>query len=123
MTLTGIGAATGALGVCGGPARVASVPVHFTSHQLCSATFVAGLDPQEFYNEAIKRKLGPIGALLRYEVDREQREVRTRLAGLVHSRAVHDGGARHASSRVRPAIANRWSCRHRRLPAPALSLR
>ena len=91
MTLTGIGAATGALGACGGPARVAGVPVHFTSHQLCSATFVAGLDPHEFYNDAIKPKLGPIGALLRYEVDRQQREVRTSLAGLVHSRAVHDG--------------------------------
>jgi CubicO group peptidase (beta-lactamase class C family) len=91
MALTGIGAATGALGVCGGPARVAGVPVHFTSHQLCSATFVAGLDPDEFYNEAIKPKLGPIGSLLRYEVDRQQQEVRTSLAGLAHSRAVYDG--------------------------------
>jgi CubicO group peptidase (beta-lactamase class C family) len=91
MALTGIGAATGALGVCGGPARVAGVPVHFTSHQLCSATFVAGLDPDEFYNEAIKPKLGPIGSLLRYEVDRQQQEVRTNLAGLAHSRAVYDG--------------------------------
>jgi CubicO group peptidase (beta-lactamase class C family) len=91
MALTGIGAATGALGVCGGPARVAGVPVHFTSHQLCSATFVAGLDPDEFYNEAIKPKLGPIGSLLRYEVDRQQQEVRTSLAGLARSRAVYDG--------------------------------
>jgi CubicO group peptidase (beta-lactamase class C family) len=91
MTLTGVGAVISALGVCGGPARVAGVPVHFTSHQLCSATFVAGLDPHEFCNEAIKPKLGPIGTLLRYEVDREQREVRTSLAGLLSSRAVHDG--------------------------------
>jgi CubicO group peptidase (beta-lactamase class C family) len=89
LTLAGIGAATAAL--VGSPARVAGVPVHFTSHQLCSAAFVAELDPTEFYNEAIKPKLGPIGALLRYEVDRQQREVRTSLAGLVHSRAVYDG--------------------------------
>ena len=91
LTTVGIGAATAALAGCGGPARVAGVPVHFASHQLCSATFVAGLDPTEYYNEAIKPKLGPVGALLRYEVDRERREVRTNLAGLVHSRAVHDG--------------------------------
>jgi CubicO group peptidase (beta-lactamase class C family) len=72
-------------------ARVAGVPVHFASHQLCSASFVAGLDSTEFYNEAIRPKLGPIGALLRYEVDRQRQEVRTSLAGLVHSRAVYDG--------------------------------
>src|SRR5262245_5383455 len=86
-----IGAATAALVDCEGPARAASVPVHFTSHQLCSATFVAGLDPTEYYNEAIKPKLGPISAFLSYEVDRERQEVRAHLAGLVHSRAVHDG--------------------------------
>jgi hypothetical protein len=73
------------------PERVVSVPVHFTSHQLCSATFVAGLDPTEFYNEAIKPKLGAIRAFLRYEVDRQRQEVRADLAGLVHSRAVYDG--------------------------------
>ncbi|WP_199805406.1 serine hydrolase domain-containing protein [Bradyrhizobium lablabi] len=91
MTFASIGAAAAALTGCEGPARVAGVPVHFTSHQLCSATFVAGLDADEYYNEAIKPKLGPIGALLRYDVDRQQREVRTSLAGLVQSRAVHDG--------------------------------
>jgi CubicO group peptidase (beta-lactamase class C family) len=72
-------------------ARVVGVPVHFASHQLCSATFVAGLDSAQYYNEAIRPKLGPVGALLRYEVDRERQEVRTSLAGLVHSRAVYDG--------------------------------
>ena len=91
LTLACIGAATAALVGCDGPARVVGVPVHFTSHQLCSATFVAGLDPTEFYNEAIKPKLGPIRAFLRYEVDRQRQEVRTQLAGLVHSRAVYDG--------------------------------
>ena len=91
LTTVGIGAAAATLVGCGGPARVTGVPVHFASHQLCSATFVAGLDPTEFYNEAIKPKLGPVGALLRYEVDRQQQEVRTHLAGLVHSRSVYDG--------------------------------
>lgn len=90
MTLTGIGAATGALALCG-PARVAGVPVHFSSHQLCSATFVAGLDPDQFYNEAIKPKVGPIGNFIQYEVDWQRREVRVSLAGLVRSRAVDDG--------------------------------
>ena len=91
LTLTGIGAAAAALVSCEGPARVAGVPVHFTSHQLCSATFVGGLDPTQFYNEAIKPKLGPVGAVLTYEIDRERQEVRAHLAGLVHSRAVYDG--------------------------------
>ena len=72
-------------------ARAVGVPVHFASHQLCSATFVAGLDPTQFFAEAIKPKLGPLGGMLRYEVDRERQEVRTSLAGLVESRAIHDG--------------------------------
>src|SRR5262245_59809989 len=91
VTLAGIGAATAGLVECERLARVAGVPVHFTSHQLCSATFVAGMDPTEYFNEAIKPKLGPVGAFLRYEVDRQRQEVRTHLAGLVHSRAVYDG--------------------------------
>jgi CubicO group peptidase (beta-lactamase class C family) len=91
LTLACIGAATTAVIGLDGPARVVGVPVHFTSHQLCSATFVAGLDPAEFYNEAIKPKLGPVSAFLRYEVDRQRQEVRAHLAGLVQSRAIYDG--------------------------------
>jgi len=90
-TLACPGSAAAALAGRNALARVAGVPVHFASHQLCSATFVAGLDPTRFYNEAIKPKLGPIGGLLRYDIDRRRQEVRTSLAGLVHSRAVYDG--------------------------------
>jgi hypothetical protein len=90
-TLACLGSATVALTGREALARVVGVPVHFASHQLCSATFVAGLDSAQFYNEAIRPKLGPIGALLRYDIDRQRREVRTSLAGLVHSRAVYDG--------------------------------
>lgn len=90
-TLACLGSATAAFVGRDALARAAGVPVHFTSHQLCSATFVAGLDPTQFYNEAIKPKLGPISALLRYDIDRQRQEVRTSLAGLMHSRAIHDG--------------------------------
>src|SRR4030095_2719762 len=90
LTLVCIGGALITRVGCHGPERVVGVPVHFTSHQLCSATFVAGLDPTEFFNEAIKPKLGPIQAVLRYEVDRSRQEVRTQLAGVVHSRAGYD---------------------------------
>ena len=128
MTFTGIGAAAAALVSCEGPARVAGVPVHFTSHQLCSATFVGGLDPTEFYNDAIKPKLGPVGAILRYEIDRERQEVRAHLAGLLHSRAVYDGpfGCRvlHPGREARFAQGKADEprvSRGRRLQAPALS--
>ena len=90
-TLACLGSATAALVGREALARAVGVPVHFASHQLCSATFVAGLDSTQFYNEAIRPKLGPVGALLRYDIDRQRQEVRTSLAGLVHSRAVYDG--------------------------------
>lgn len=71
--------------------RAVAVPVHFTSHQLCSAVFVAGLEPTEFYSEAIAPKIRPVDGLMRYQIDRERREVRVDLAGLLHSHAVHEG--------------------------------
>jgi CubicO group peptidase (beta-lactamase class C family) len=71
--------------------RVAGVPVHFVSHQLCSAVFVGGLDPAEYYRESIEPRFGPISKLIQYEIDRERREVRVSLADVVHSRAIDDG--------------------------------
>jgi CubicO group peptidase (beta-lactamase class C family) len=91
MTLVCLGPPTAGLMGRDTLARAVGVPVHFASHQLCSATFVAGLDPTQFYDEAIKPKLGPVGPLLRYEVDRKRQEVRTSLAGFAHSRAIYDG--------------------------------
>lgn len=71
--------------------RVAGVPAHFTSHQLCSAVFVGGLEPSQYYREAIEPKFGPLGKLIHYDIDRERREVRVSFAGLVNSRAIDDG--------------------------------
>jgi CubicO group peptidase (beta-lactamase class C family) len=71
--------------------RAIGVPANFASHQLCSAVFVGGLDPGEYYNEAIKPKLGVAAGLIHYSVDLERREVRVKLAGLLHSRAVYEG--------------------------------
>lgn len=91
MALAFMGSATAAYAGRYNLARVTGVPVHFASHQLCSAVFVAGLEPEQFYREAIAPKLAPIGNVIRYEVDRQRQEVRTSLAGLVSSRAIYDG--------------------------------
>jgi hypothetical protein len=90
-TLACLGSASAGLLGRDALARAIGVPVHYASHQLCSATFVAGLDPAQFFDEAVRPKLGPAGPLLRYEIDRQRQEVRTSLAGLVSSRAVYDG--------------------------------
>jgi len=58
-TLACLGSATAAFAGRDALSRMAGVPVHYASHQLCSATFVAGLDPAQFFDEAIKPKLGP----------------------------------------------------------------
>jgi len=74
-----------------GLGRVVGVPAHFTSHQLCSAVFVGGLDPAEYYREAIEPKFGLLGRLIHYDIDRERRQVRVSFAGIVKSRAIDDG--------------------------------
>src|SRR5262249_37960974 len=86
-----IGMAAVLLGESDTASRISGVPTNFTSHQLCSAVFVRGLDPTEYYKQAVAPKLGAAGKLLRYDVDRERREVRVSLAGLVQSRAVDEG--------------------------------
>src|SRR5262245_8086372 len=91
LSILCIGMAAVLLGSCDTVRRVASVPANFTSHHLCSAVFVGGLDPTEYYKEAIAPKLGAAGKLVRYDVDSERREVRVSLAGLVESRAIDEG--------------------------------
>lgn len=73
------------------PGRMAGVATGFVSHQLCSATFVSGLDPQTFYREAIVPTTGPIDPLLSHRIDRERGEVTTTLAGMTEGRAAYRG--------------------------------
>ena len=85
-------AALGAfLSGCGNyaPGRALEVATGLVSHQLCSAVFVSGLDPQEFYREGIAPMVSPAGFLLSHKVDRERSEVTASFAGLVQSRAVY----------------------------------
>ena len=91
MTLACMGSATAALAGRYSVSRVAGVPIHFASHQLCSAVFVAGLDDGAFYGEAIERQIAPMGRLIGHHVDRDKREVTTSLLGIAHSRAVYRG--------------------------------
>jgi CubicO group peptidase (beta-lactamase class C family) len=79
------------LGGCERLDRVSGVPTNFASHELCSAVFVGGLDPTDYYREEIQPRFGLVSHLIHYEVDRDRREVRVSLAGLVHSRAIDDG--------------------------------
>jgi CubicO group peptidase (beta-lactamase class C family) len=86
-----IGMAAVLLDGCDRVSRVSGVPANFASHQLCSAVFVGGLDPTEYYREAVAPKIGVAANLVHYDVDGERRDVRVSLAGVVHSRAVYEG--------------------------------
>ncbi|MGJ7508841.1 serine hydrolase domain-containing protein [Variovorax sp. GT1P44] len=79
------------LTACGhvSPGRAAAVTTGYVSHQLCSAVFVAGREPQSYYREAIEPLSGPAALLMSHAIDRERREVRATFAGLVESRAVY----------------------------------
>jgi hypothetical protein len=76
---------------CGGLDRAAGVSTHYVSHQMCSAVFVGGLDPDMFYREAVEPVIAPAGLLMDYRVDRTKREVTAELAGLITSRSVFLG--------------------------------
>ena len=99
-------AAAATLAGCGALDRAAGVPTHYVSHQMCSAVFVGGLDPDMFYREAVEPVIAPAGLLMDYRIDRNRKEVTADLAGLVTSRSVflgaegcrvaHEGAARAA---------------------------
>jgi len=76
---------------CGDLERAVGVPTHYVSHQMCSAVFVGGLDPDMFYREAVESVIAPAGLLMDYRIDRTKKEVTADLAGLVTSRSVFLG--------------------------------
>ncbi|MES2722291.1 MAG: serine hydrolase [Pseudomonadota bacterium] len=86
-------AAAAPLAGCGALSGAAHVATGLTSHQLCSATFVSGLDPEVIRREAIDPDLGPAHFLVRHKVDRANRAVTASLAGFAPSRAIHRGAA------------------------------
>ncbi len=83
-------ASAAALSGCSNVRAVPSVATGLVSHQLCSATFVAGLDPEAFYAQAVHPTVAPAEPLMSHTVDREHGEVTATFAG-VASRAVYRG--------------------------------
>lgn len=90
--LAAIGSA-GSLAVCSrlNPLRALAVGPNLVTHQLCSAVFVAGLDPDSYYREAIAPSLGIFKSVVSYHIDRDKREVTAKFAGAFRSRAVYRG--------------------------------
>src|SRR5579871_2337206 len=73
------------------PVRVAT---GFTSHVICSDTFISGLLPGEIFDEVVATRpgLGDAQWGLSYEIDRGKREVRSSFLGASESRAVYRDG-------------------------------
>jgi CubicO group peptidase (beta-lactamase class C family) len=74
---------------CGKIDRAAGVASGFVSHQLCSAAFVSGLEPERYYREAIAPTMQPVSFLARHSVDPQRREVSASFAGIASARAVY----------------------------------
>jgi CubicO group peptidase (beta-lactamase class C family) len=73
------------------PVRAAS---SYTSHTICSETFISGLPATQIYAESVATMpaYGLIDWLVRYHVDPIKREVSTTIAGGFFSRAVYRDG-------------------------------
>src|SRR5437764_1300510 len=69
------------------------VATGIVSHNVCSKTFVSGLEPQTVFSETTERDgLRRLRRLLRFQVDRTTRTVDASAAGMLDSRAVfHEG--------------------------------
>jgi CubicO group peptidase (beta-lactamase class C family) len=86
-------AGLGALGIMFRPDRAIRVATGFVAHNICSQTFVSGLDPQTVFSETTDRSgIRLLRWVLRYRLDRGRGIVDTSVAALFGSRAAfHDG--------------------------------
>jgi CubicO group peptidase (beta-lactamase class C family) len=75
------------------PDRAIRVATGFVAHNVCSKSFVSGLDPQTVFAETIDREgIRSLRPVLRYRLDRATGTVDASVAGLFGSRAAfHDG--------------------------------
>jgi len=86
-----LGTAPALLLGCSSLDRATDVATGYVSHQLCSATFVSRIEPEQYYREAIAPVLAPVSFLSGHQVDRERARVNASFAGLAHARAIDRG--------------------------------
>ena len=86
-------AAAAALAGCA-PVRAVRIASAYTSHMVCSETFISGLQPEQVYAESVRSSpgFGLIDWALSYNVDRAKSEVTTTIAGGFASQAVFQDG-------------------------------
>jgi CubicO group peptidase (beta-lactamase class C family) len=82
-----------ALSVYFRPDRAIRVATGFVAHNVCSKSFVSGLDPQTVFDETTDRRgIRRLRWVLRYQIDRNRNIVDASAAGLFGSRAMfHEG--------------------------------
>src|SRR6202022_3416895 len=75
------------------PDRALHVATGTVAHNLCSETFVSGLDPREIYAESVAPMpgLGLVRWGIHYDVDRAHQQVQATFMGGFRSRAVFRG--------------------------------
>ena len=61
------------------------------AHAVVLDAVVAGLEPDSYYREALAPNLGMFAPLLRFDVNRQDKEVTASLAGVFRSRAIYRG--------------------------------
>ncbi len=69
------------------PDRVPKVAAGLTAHNLCSAVFIAGLDPDATFRELVQPPAGGWARFIRYRLDRSGSSVTASFAGLVRATA------------------------------------
>lgn len=85
--------ASAAAGIGFRPDRAIRVATGVVAHNVCSKTFVSGLDPQTAFSETVERDgLRRIGRTLRFQIDRTAGTVDASAAWLFGSRAVYHEG-------------------------------
>jgi CubicO group peptidase (beta-lactamase class C family) len=91
VSLALLGTAPTVLLGCSSLDRATDVAAGYVSHQLCSATYVSRVEPEQYYRESIAPILAPVAFLAGHQVDRARAQVSASFAGLAHARAVDRG--------------------------------